>query len=152
MTTLEDYYYNDNNPDDPKNETPIEGSFRYGIKKVSGPRTIVFDVAGVISLKSRLTCADKFVTIAGQTAPGNGIMLRTCPFGMQSDGITRFLRMRLGHKKLINNVIPGGKNSYSYGAEEGTSEETTLGGLDGMGMAGNDHAIMEGSDLATYLD
>ena len=141
--TLED------NGDD---ENPIEGSFRYGIKKVSGPRTIVFDVAGVISLKSRLTCADKFVTIAGQTAPGNGIMLRTCPFGMQSDGITRFLRMRLGHKKLINNVIPGGKNSYSYGAEEGTSEETTLGGLDGMGMAGNDHAIMDHCSISWTID
>ena len=143
VTTLED------NGDD---ENPIEGSFRYGIKKVSGPRTIVFDVAGVISLKSRLTCSDKFVTIAGQTAPGNGIMLRTCPFGMQSDGITRFLRMRLGHKKLINNLIPGGKNDYSYGSEEGTSEETTLGGLDGMGMAGNDHAIMDHCSISWTID
>ena len=143
VTTLED------NGDD---ENPIEGSFRYGIKKVSGPRTIVFDVAGVISLKSRLTCSDKFVTIAGQTAPGNGIMLRTCPFGMQSDGITRFIRMRLGHKKLINNLIPGGKNDYSYGSEEGTSEETTLGGLDGMGMAGNDHAIMDHCSISWTID
>ena len=143
VTTLED------NGDD---ENPIEGSFRYGIKKVRGPRTIVFDVAGVISLKSRLTCSDKFVTIAGQTAPGNGIMLRTCPFGMQSDGITRFIRMRLGHKKLINNLIPGGKNDYSYGSEEGTSEETTLGGLDGMGMAGNDHAIMDHCSISWTID
>ena len=143
VTTLED------NGDD---ENPIEGSFRYGIKKVSGPRTIVFDVAGVISLKSRLMCSDKFVTIAGQTAPGNGIMLRTCPFGMQSDGITRFLRMRLGHKKLVNNLIPGGKNDYSYGAEAGTSEETTLGGLDGMGMSGNDHAIMDHCSISWTID
>ena len=143
VTTLED------NGDD---ENPIAGSFRYGIKKVSGPRTIVFDVAGVISLKSRLTCSDKFVTVAGQTAPGNGIMFRTCPFGMQSDGITRFLRMRLGHKKLINNLIPGGKNDYSYGEEAGTSEETTLGGLDGMGMAGNDHAIMDHCSISWTID
>jgi len=143
VTTLED------NGDD---VNPIEGSFRYAIKKAKGPRTIVFDVAGVISLKSRLTCADKFVTIAGQTAPGNGIMLRTCPFGMQSDGITRFLRMRLGHKKLINNVIPGGENSYSYGDEEGTTEETTLGGLDGMGMAGNDNAIMDHCSISWTID
>ncbi len=143
VTTLED------NGDD---ENPIEGSFRYGIKKVSGPRTIVFDVAGVISLKSRLTCADKFVTIAGQTAPGNGVMLRTCPFGMASDGITRFLRMRLGHKKLVNNLIPGGKNDYSYGDEAGTSEETTLSGLDGMGMAGNDHAIMDHCSISWTID
>lgn len=43
VTTLED------NGDD---ENPIEGSFRYGIKKATGPRTIVFDVAGVIDLKN----------------------------------------------------------------------------------------------------
>lgn len=143
VTTLED------NGDD---ENPITGSLRYGIKKVSGPRTIVFDVAGVISLKNRLTCSDKFVTIAGQTAPGHGIMLRTCPFGMQSDGITRFLRMRLGHKKLVNGLIPGGKNDYSYGAEAGTTEETTLNGLDGMGMAGNDHAIMDHCSISWTID
>ncbi len=143
VTTLED------NGDD---SNPIAGSLRYGIKKVSGPRTIVFDVAGVISLKSRLTCGDKFVTIAGQTAPGNGIMLRTCPFGMQSDGITRFMRMRLGHKKLVSNVIPGDNNGYSYGAEAGTSEETTLSGLDGMGMAGNDHAIMDHCSISWTID
>jgi len=143
VTTLED------NGDD---NNPIEGSFRYAIKKAKGPRTIVFDVAGVISLKSRLTCADKYVTVAGQTAPGNGIMLRTCPFGMQSDGITRFIRMRLGHKKLINNVIPGGENGYSYGDEEGTTEETTLGGLDGMGMAGNDNSIMDHCSISWTID
>ena len=143
VTTLDD------NGDD---SNPIPGSFRYGIKKVSGPRTIVFDVAGVISLKSRLTCSDKFVTIAGQTAPGAGIMLRTCPFGMQSDGITRFLRMRLGHKKLIDGQIPGERNGKTYGSEAGTSEETTLGGLDGMGMAGNDHSIMDHCSVSWTID
>ena len=143
VTTLED------NGDD---QNPIAGSLRDGIKKVRGPRTIVFDVAGVISLKSRLTCADRFVTIAGQTAPGTGIMLRTCPFGMASDGITRFLRMRLGHKKLVNNLIPGGKNTYTYGDEAGTSEETTLDGLDGLGMAGNDQAIMDHCSISWTID
>lgn len=147
VTTLDD------NGDD---ENPIEGSFRYGIKKVNGPRTIVFDVAGVISLKSRLTCSDKFVTIAGQTAPGNGVMLRTCPFGMQSDGITRFLRMRLGHKKMINGLIPKGGdngNGVEYAPEEaGQTEETTLSGLDGMGMSGNDHAIMDHCSISWTID
>lgn len=147
VTTLDD------NGDD---ENPIEGSFRYGIKKVGGPRTIVFDVAGVISLKSRLTCSDKFVTIAGQTAPGNGVMLRTCPFGMQSDGITRFLRMRLGHKKMINGLIPKGGdngNGVEYAPEEvGQTDETTLSGLDGMGMSGNDHAIMDHCSISWTID
>ena len=145
-------YHVTNLEDNGDDENPIPGSLRYGIKKVEGPRTIVFDVAGVIDLKSRLTCSDKFVTIAGQTAPGNGIMLRTSAFGMQSDGITRFIRMRLGHKKLINGVIPGTNNGYSYGSEEGTTQETTLGGLDGMGMAGNDHAIMDHCSISWTID
>lgn len=128
VTTLED------NGDD---ENPIEGSFRYGIKKATGPRTIVFDVAGVIDLKKRLTCSDEYVTIAGQTAPGNGIMLRGCPFGMASEGITRFLRMRLGHKETNGGTI---------------SDEDKVNGLDGMGMAGNDNAIMDHCSISWTID
>lgn len=143
VTTLED------NGDD---ANPIEGSFRYGIKKVSGPRTIVFDVSGQIHLKSRLTCNDKYVTIAGQTAPGKGILLSVCPFGMANDGITRFMHMALGHKKLVNNVIPGTRNGYEYGAEAGTSDETTVNGLDGMGMAGNNHSIMDHCSIMWTID
>lgn len=145
VTTLDD------NGDD---ENPVEGSFRYGIKKVSGPRTIVFDVSGVISLKNRLTCSDKFVTIAGQTAPGNGIMLRTCPFGMASDGITRFIRMRLGHKKILSSGrIEGSKYEEYYDeSERGTTPETTVSGVDGMGMTGNDHAIMDHCSISWTID
>ncbi len=143
VTTLED------NGDD---ENPVEGSFRYGIKKVTGPRTIVFDVGGIIHLKNRLTCSDKYVTIAGQTAPGRGIMLATCPFGMASDGQTRFLRMGLGHKKLVNGVIPGSRNGETYGDEAGTSDSTILNGVDGMGMAGNDHSIMDHCSISWTID
>ncbi len=102
----------------------VPGTFRYGVSCVKGPRTIVFDVAGVITLTSRLTCSDKYVTIAGQTAPGNGIMFRSCPFGMASDGITRFVRLRLG-----------GGDTY-----------------DGMGMAGNDYSIMDHCSVGWTID
>lgn len=115
--------------DDPQNPQP--GTLRYGITKLKGPRTIVFDVAGVIHLKSRLTCSDLFVTIAGQTAPGLGIMLRGAPFGMASDGITRFLRMRRGH--IVDDADAGI-------------------GLDGLGMAGNDHAIMDHCSISWTID
>ncbi|MBQ6209128.1 MAG: hypothetical protein IJK42_05085 [Prevotella sp.] len=111
-----------------------QGTLRYGIEKVKGPRTIVFDVAGVIALNSRLTVSDKFVTIAGQTAPGRGIMLRNKPFGMQSDGITRFIRMRLGGADSWDGVSP--------------NENTA----DGMGMTGNDHAIMDHCSIAWTID
>ena len=49
------------------------GSFREAVK--SGNRIIVFDVAGVIALKSDLKFADN-ITILGQTAPSPGITLR----------------------------------------------------------------------------
>lgn len=75
-----------------------EGTLRYGLETLTGPRTIVFDVSGAIQLIKTLVCKDKNVTIAGQTAPGIGIMLRNEPFGANSDdGITRFMRFRYGH-------------------------------------------------------
>lgn len=113
---------------------PAEGTFRYGITQLSGPRTIVFDVSGVIELKDRLTCSDKYVTIAGQTAPGNGIMFRGAPFGMASDGITRFIRMRVG----------GGDDWDGVSPNENTS--------DGLGMAGNDYSIMDHCSVGWTID
>ncbi len=75
-----------------------EGSLRYGIENATGPRTVVFDVSGVIQLQSRLVCSKPYITIAGQTAPGIGVMLRDYEFGANSDdGITRFMRFRYGH-------------------------------------------------------
>ena len=74
------------------------GTLRYGLESLTGPRTIVFDVSGEIQLTKTLTCSDPYVTIAGQTAPGIGVMLRDEPFGSNSDdGITRFMRFRYGH-------------------------------------------------------
>lgn len=112
-------------------DNPAEGTFRYGITQLSGPRTIVFDVGGVIHLKNRLTCSDPYVTIAGQTAPGNGIMFRGSPFGMASDGITRFIRHRRGHL---------------------SDEDPKEHGMDGMGMAGNDHSIMDHCSISWTID
>lgn len=75
-----------------------EGSLRYGIESATGPRTIVFDVAGVITLTSDLKCNKPNITVAGQTAPGIGILLRDDSYSADSeDGITRFMRFRFGH-------------------------------------------------------
>ena len=113
---------------------PQPGTFRYGITRVSGPRTIVFDVAGTIDLKERLTCSDPCVTIAGQTAPGRGIMFTGRPFGMASDGITRFIRMRVGGGDDWDGVSPNTRTS------------------DGLGMAGNDHSIMDHCSVSWTID
>src|SRR5262249_17313751 len=58
------------------------GSLRAAVETDTGPRTIVFDVGGVIRLASRLTLNSANVTVAGQTAPGKGITIRAAPFGM----------------------------------------------------------------------
>src|SRR5271154_63908 len=50
------------------------GSLRAALA-ASGPRTVVFRVAGLITSLSRLQLANPFCTIAGQTAPGGGIVL-----------------------------------------------------------------------------
>ena len=75
------------------------GSFREAVK--SGKRIIVFDVAGVIALKSDLKFADN-ITILGQTAPSPGITLRYYTVQPGSNNIIRFLRIRRGEEKNIN--------------------------------------------------
>ena len=75
------------------------GSFRDAVK--SGKRIIVFDVAGVIALKSDLKFADN-ITILGQTAPSPGITLRYYTVQPGSNNIIRFIRIRRGQEKNIN--------------------------------------------------
>ena len=89
------------------------GSLRYGIKTISGPRTIVFDVSGTIELQSDLRIEDVTnLTIAGQSAPGDGITLknRTLKINRVSDVIVRYIRVRLGDEsKTSGDTIGLGK-------------------------------------------
>lgn len=75
------------------------GSFREAVK--SSKRIIVFDVAGVIALKSDLKIGDN-ITILGQTAPSPGITLRYYTVQPGNNNIIRFLRIRRGEEKNIN--------------------------------------------------
>ena len=95
VTNLDDY--------NPKTDQPVEGSLRYGMLSQTGARTIVFDVSGTIYLKTQLTHTRSFLTIAGQTAPGDGITIAGWNFKIQgqenhpiSDIMIRFVRFRLG--------------------------------------------------------
>ncbi|MFT2009978.1 Ig-like domain-containing protein [Pontibacter sp. 13R65] len=101
------------------------GSLREAVTKDIGPRTVVFAVSGIIELKSRLVLNQPYVTIAGQTAPGKGITIRSAPFGLTgNDGVIRHLRVRLG----------GG---------------TTF---DGMGLTGADNSIIDHCSISWTID
>ncbi len=74
------------------------GSLRWANAQ-KGPRTIVFDVSGTIFLKSALKIANN-TTLAGQTAPGDGICMADYPVTLGSNVICRYLRFRLGNQQV----------------------------------------------------
>jgi hypothetical protein len=73
------------------------GSFREALA-AKGPRTVVFDVAGVIDLgRHGLKVTEPFLTIAGETAPSPGVTLIRGGLAIEThDVIVRHLRVRAG--------------------------------------------------------
>ncbi len=65
--------------------------------EAEGPRIVVFTVSGTITLDSRLRLSNPYITIAGQTAPGDGICIKKYPLSINaSEVIIRYIRVRLG--------------------------------------------------------
>ena len=84
------------------------GSFRDAVSKPN--RIIVFDVAGTIALNSKLKITSSNLTIAGQTAPGDGICLRNHTVELQGDNIIiRYLRFRMGDTTATEDDALGGR-------------------------------------------
>lgn len=77
------------------------GSLRAAVE-ADGPRTVIFDIGGVIRLASPLTVRRGRITIAGQTAPGGGITLRDHPLVVAADDVViRHIRSRLGDESGV---------------------------------------------------
>ena len=86
VTNLEDYS---------GREAPMPGSLRDAVSKPN--RTVVFRISGTIVLKSSLQIKADNITIAGQTAPGDGIAVKAYPLSIAGNNkIIRFIRSRPG--------------------------------------------------------
>ena len=72
------------------------GSFRWACEQ-GGARIVVFNVSGIIWLKSSINVKAPYITIAGQTAPGDGVCIAGETFNIDThDVIVRHMRFRRG--------------------------------------------------------
>ena len=103
------------------------GSYRAAIV-ASGSRTVVFKVSGLIRLNSPCVIGNGFLTVAGQTAPGEGICLANWRAGMGgcTDVIMRFLRCRLG--------------------------DAAQQAMDGLGLGNSSHSIIDHCSISWTMD
>ncbi|NUM56129.1 MAG: pectate lyase [Candidatus Hydrogenedentes bacterium] len=88
------------------------GSLRAACE-AKGPRTVVFRVSGTIPLESELKIREPFITIAGQTAPGDGICIKNYQVSFDTQHfICRYMRFRPGDEMKKEQDAFGGEGDH----------------------------------------
>jgi len=103
------------------------GSLRAAIE-AEFPRIVIFNISGTIELQSKIRVKHGDITIAGQSAPGDGICLKNYNFSIDADNvILRYMRFRMGNEQRQQDdglSVIGQKNimidhcSFSWGTDE----------------------------------
>jgi pectate lyase len=90
------------------------GSFRDAVKS-NDPRVVVFNVSGTIHLQSKLSIKSN-KTIAGHSAPGDGICLADYPVDLGGNNIIiRYMRFRMGDKNQKGGMVDGNGGDDAFG-------------------------------------
>jgi len=109
------------------------GTFREALE-AEGPRIVIFNVAGLIELQSKVSIVHPYLTIAGQTAPGDGVCVAGATVDIDThDVVVRYMRFRRGlitsHNRRdgamgtgnpVGNIIID-HCSFSWGLDENVS-------------------------------
>lgn len=102
------------------------GTLRHAVEQ-EGPRTVVFDVAGTIFLDAPLRVTNGDITLAGQSAPGQGVCIARYPVTINANNvIVRYLRFR-----------PGNFSRHEP---------------DGLGCSGSDNVIIDHCSISWSVD
>ncbi|NCU02868.1 MAG: T9SS type A sorting domain-containing protein [Chitinophagaceae bacterium] len=133
------------------NDDNSVGSLRYALSQTATHRTVVFRVSGTIHLTSRLTIRSN-TTIAGQTAPGDGICIADYPVVISGDNvIVRYIRIRMGDKnQLITTPANCGVPVSPFTAA--CMPTTNSGGDDAFGNLGGKNIIIDHCSIGWSSD
>jgi pectate lyase len=113
------------------------GSLRYGIESANDPRTIIFDISGIIELESPISINKPYLTIAGQTAPGDGICIKKQDMFIRNthDIIIRHIRIRpgdeVGRRFVAEQVFNRSGDSFSIDELQAINSEHVAAGAEG---------------------
>ena len=136
-------------------DSNAKGTLRWANAQ-KGPRTIVFDVSGTIFLKSGLKIANN-TTLAGQTAPGDGICVADYPLTLGSNVICRYMRFRLGNAAIVKAVEAwAAQNGYTatqvFNNKDLLDKVTMPHEGDGLGSMDENNIVVDHCSVSWSID